>query len=272
MRRMTIIIACLLAILAALPAMADVRRDLTEAGTMEQVFRRGVLRVGMDIFEPWAMKDKKGEFIGFEIDVARRLAEDLGVRLELVPTRWDGIIPALLTGKFDVIIGGMSIRADRAKKVNFTIPYDVSGMSIVANTERLPGKTRIEDFDDPSVTVAARAGTTAAKAAEKFLPKAKLLLFNDEPQAVQEVLSGRAQAFVSMAPKPAFEAIANSGKLYLPFSGTFTSEPNGMALRKGDPDSLNLLDSWIRAVEAEGWFKERRQYWFETRDWADQLP
>ena len=125
MRRTTIIIACLLAILAALPAMADVRRDLTEAGTMEQVFRRGVLRVGMDIFEPWAMKDKTGEFIGFESDVARRLAEDLGVRLELVPTKWDGIIPALLTGKFDVIIGGMSIRADRAKKVNLTIPYDV---------------------------------------------------------------------------------------------------------------------------------------------------
>ncbi|EPR44793.1 ABC-type transporter, periplasmic subunit family 3 [Desulfovibrio sp. X2] len=258
---------------SALPApAASVRQDLAAESTMEQVLRRGTLRVGMDTFEPWAMKDKDGNYIGFEIDVARRLASDLGVKLELVPTQWDGIIPALLTGKFDVIIGGMSIRVDRAKKVNFTIPYNYTGMSIVANKEKLPGKSKLTDFDSPDVTIAARAGTTAAKAVEKILPRAKLLLFAEEPQAVQEVLSGRAQAFASMAPKPAFEAVAHPDKLYLPFSGTFTREPNAMAVRKGDPDTLNVLDSWIRAVDAEGWFTERFHYWFETRDWAKQLP
>lgn len=269
--RLVTVLALVLAL--ALPAgAASVRQQLAEESAIEQVLRRGTLRVGMDTFEPWAMKDKKGEYIGFEIDVARRLADDLGVKLELVPTQWDGIIPALLTGKFDVIIGGMSIRADRAKKVNFTVPYNYTGMSIVANRAKLPGKASLADFNDPSVTIAARSGTTAAKVAEKLLPKAKLLLFSEEPQAVQEVLTGRAQAFISMAPKPAFEAVAHKDKLYLPFSGTFTREPNAMAVRKGDPDTLNALDSWIRAVEAEGWFQERFRYWFETRDWADKLP
>ena len=61
------------------------------------------------------MQDKNGEFVGFEIDVAKRLAKDLGVELQLVPTKWAGIIPALMAGKFDVIIGSMRSRfAERA--------------------------------------------------------------------------------------------------------------------------------------------------------------
>jgi polar amino acid transport system substrate-binding protein len=96
---------------------------------VEQVIQRGVLRVGMSTFVPWAMKDKTGKLIGFEIDVARRLAEDMGVKVEFVPTKWSGIIPALLTGKFDVIIGGMGILPSRNLKVNFTNPYDYTGMS-----------------------------------------------------------------------------------------------------------------------------------------------
>jgi len=86
----------------------------------------------MDTFLPWAMKDKNGELVGFEIDVARRLAADMGVKVEFVPTKWAGIIPALLTGKFDVVIGGMGIQTKRALKVNFSIPYDYSGMALVA--------------------------------------------------------------------------------------------------------------------------------------------
>ncbi|MDT8273609.1 MAG: transporter substrate-binding domain-containing protein, partial [Desulfomonilia bacterium] len=93
-----------------------IRSDLTKEGTLEQVLRRGkqgVLRVGMSTFVPWAMKDKEGNLIGFEIDVAQRLARDMGVDVEFIPTKWSGIIPALLTGKFDIIIGGMGIRPER---------------------------------------------------------------------------------------------------------------------------------------------------------------
>ena len=102
----------------------NVQQELIEQSTVEQVIKRGILKVGMSTFVPWAMKDKTGKLIGFEIDVASQLAEDMGVKVEFVPTKWAGIIPALLTGKFDVIIGGMSVRPDRNLKVNFTIPYD----------------------------------------------------------------------------------------------------------------------------------------------------
>jgi len=137
-------------LMAAMPVMAGkLQNQLVSESTIDQVMRRGVLRVGMDTFLPWAMKDKKGELVGFEIDVARRLAADMGVKVEFVPTKWAGIIPALLTGKFDVVIGGMGIQTKRALKVNFSIPYDYSGMAIVAHRKKLPALQRLRILIKP---------------------------------------------------------------------------------------------------------------------------
>ena len=252
-------------------AAGDVRQQLTAESAIEKVLQRGVLRVGFDTFVPWAMKDKSGNYIGFEIDVATRLAKDMGVKVEFVPTKWDGIIPALLTGKFDVIIGGMGIRPDRNLKVNFTIPYEYSGMSIMANKEKAAGFDSLEDFDKEDVVIAAKLGTTAANAAKKFMPKAELRLFGDEAQAVQELLNGRAHAMVASAPLPAHQVYKNPDKLFLPLKENFTKENIGFAVRKGDPDTLNYFDNWIRMVEAEGWLKERMHYWFETKEWEAQI-
>ena len=122
----------------------------------------------MDTFVPWAMTDKQGNFIGFEIDVARRLADDMGVKVEFVPTAWSGIIPALLTGKFDVIIGGMGIRPKRALKVNFTIPYDYSGMSMVAHKEKAAGFNSLDDFKSFNNSVFQRSPNQLFKFLNRF--------------------------------------------------------------------------------------------------------
>ncbi|TVM19482.1 amino acid ABC transporter substrate-binding protein [Oceanidesulfovibrio indonesiensis] len=249
----------------------SVRNQLAQESTIEKVLQRGVLKVGMDTFVPWAMKNKDGELIGFEIDVAKQLAEDLGVEVEFVPTKWSGIIPSLLTGKFDVIIGGMSTTTERNLKVNFTVPYNYTGQAIVANRKLAPGLSTLEDFNREDFTVTARTGSTAAVAAKKFLPKAKLVLFDTEPAALQEILNDKAHVFVSSAPLPAFKAIEHPDKLYLPFEDTITKEPTSFAVLKGDVDTLNIFDNWIRRKELEGWLQERAHHWFNTRDWAGQV-
>ncbi|NNG01672.1 MAG: transporter substrate-binding domain-containing protein [Desulfobacteraceae bacterium] len=248
-----------------------IQQQLTNQSVVEQMLKRGVVRVGMDTFVPWAMKDKTGKLVGFEIDVATRFAEDMGVKVEFVPTKWSGIIPALLTGKFDVIIGGMGILPKRNLKVNFSIPYDYSGMSIVANKKLAAGFSSLEDFNKKEVVIAAKLGTTAVMASKKSMPNATLRLFESEAQVYQELLNGRAHAVVESAPTPAYYSLKYPDKLFLPISGTFTKEPIGFALRKGDPDSLNYFNNWIGYVMAEGWLQERKQYWFETRDWEDQI-
>ncbi len=254
--------------LAGTVSAASIQQQLVKESTIEAVIKRGVLKVGMDTFLPWAMKDKNGEYIGFEIDVARRLAEDMGVKVEFIPTKWAGIIPALLTAKFDVIIGGMGITPKRALKVNFTLPYDYSGMSIVAHKEKAAGFSNLEAFNKPDVEIAAKLGTTAAAAAKKHLPNATIRLYDDEAQTYQELRNGKVHAVVASAPRPAFEAIKYSDSLFLPVKGTFTKEPIGFAMRKGDPDTLAFFNSWILNVNLEGWLQERHDYWFESRDWA----
>ncbi|MGD2097364.1 MAG: transporter substrate-binding domain-containing protein [Desulfobacterales bacterium] len=260
-------IACLIGLSFA----GELQQQLVQESTIEQVVRRGTLRVGMSTFVPWAMKDKTGKLIGFEIDVARQLAADMGVKIEFAPTKWAGIIPALLTGKFDVIIGGMSVRPDRNLKVNFTLPYDYAGQSIVANKKMATGFSRLTDFNRPDVTIAARLGSTAADAANKYMPAAQKKFFDDEAQVIQEVVNGRAHAAVASAPLPAFQALKYPDQLFLPITGTFTKEPIGFAVRKGDFDTLNYFNNWIRVTEAKGWLAERKHYWFETKDWEDKI-
>ena len=257
--------------LSGLSLAGNLQQELVEQSAVEQVMKQGVLKVGMSTFVPWAMKDKTGKLIGFEIDVANRLAEDMGVKIEFIPTKWAGIIPALLTGKFDVIIGGMSVRPDRNLKVNFSIPYDYAGQSLVANKKLATGFSRLEDFNRSDVVIAARLGSTAADAANKFMPNAQKKFFDDEAQVIQEVLNGRAYAAVASAPLPAFQAIKYSDQLFVPISGTFTKEPIGFAVRKGDFDTLNYFNNWIRFVEAKGWLAERKHYWFETKGWENML-
>lgn len=250
---------------AAKAESAEIQQKLAAESAIEQVMQRGTLRVGMDVFVPWAMKDKKGELIGFEIDIAKQLAKDMGVKIEFVPTKWSGIIPSLIAGKFDLIIGGMTVTTERNLKINFTNPYYFTGQGLLANRKMTEG-LRIDDFDKPEITLAARLGSTAALAAKERFPKATLRLFDDEPAAVQEVRNGRAHAMVAGQPLPAHSAAAHP-ELFIAYPDQLMQEPICIGLRKSDVDTLNFLNNWIAAARSKGWIDERHRYWFESTQW-----
>lgn len=243
----------------------EIQQQLVAESAIEQIVKRGTLRVGMDVFVPWAMKDKKGELIGFEVDVARQLARDMGIKVEFVPTKWSGIIPSLLAGKFDVIIGGMTVTPERNMKINFTSPYYHTGQGLLANIKMTEGFV-VEDFNRPEITLAARLGSTAALAAKARFPKATLRLFDDEPAAVQEVRNGRVHAMVAGQPLPAHSAAAAPYTLKA-YPEQLMKEPICFGIRKGDVDTLNFFNNWIELVKSKGWIEERYNYWFGTTQW-----
>ena len=207
-RSKVMVLTALLIVLSLLAACGNEAGD-TQAGTQNQVneiLKRGVLKVGLDIFVPWAFKDKDGNLVGFEVDVATKLAQDMGVEVEFVPTEWSGIIPALLTGKFDVIIGGMGVTTERALKVNFSDPYEWSGIDVVVNKTMLPNATSLDALDNEDIVIAVRLGSTTVEAAEQYAPKAELHQFDTDEAVIQDVLNGNAHAAFSSTPTPAFWA------------------------------------------------------------------
>ncbi|MEZ9153120.1 transporter substrate-binding domain-containing protein [Vibrio sp. F13] len=258
-------ITALLALAVSLPALAS------ETPNLDKINERGSLRVGMSTFVPWAMRNKQGDLVGFEIDVAKRLAEDSGWKVEFVPTAWDGIIPSLLSKKFDVIIGGMSITEARAKSVLFTEPYSHSGVQLAANKELAEGYTQISDFDSRRVKIAARRGAFTVQVARETFPKAKVLQFDDDAQAFQEVLNGNAHAVIASSPKPEHEAIKNADTLFIPFEERLSKGNEAFAVRLGETDKTEFFNEWIKARTEDGWLKERYEYWFSTLDWQDQI-
>ena len=268
------IVAALAFVALALPASAaELQKQLSSESVIETILKRGKLRVGMSTFVPWAMRNKEGDLIGFEIDVAKKVGEDLGVEVEFVPTAWSGIIPALLAKKFDVIIGGMSITPARNLTVNFTIPYAHSGQQMAANTEMTKGFESLSDYNSSDVTISCRRGATPCTLAQKIFPKATLRRFDDDAQAFQEVVNGNAHATISSAPKPRFWAEANPDKVYVANNGeNLTRGDEAFALRKGDPDALNWFSNWILVNTSNGWLQERHDYWFKDRSaWKDMV-
>ena len=263
--------AALTSTVLAMPAAAQsTTQTLSSESVIETIKKDGVIRIGLSIFTPWSMRDKNGELIGFELDVGRKLASDMGVDVEFVPTAWDGIIPQLVSGNFDVIISGMSITAARNLTVNFTNPYAYSGLTILANTAMTEGFT-LEDYNSAEVTFAARRGGTPATTIAQLFPEAKLLLFDEDGAATQEVLNGNAHANMAAEPTPSIEARRYSDTVNVPFNQTFLATGEGFALRKGDADALNFFNNWIAVNHANGWLKERNSYWFKGNDWEDQV-
>ena len=262
--------AAALSLLTAGAALADAKQELSSSSVLEEIKKRGVMKVGMSTFVPWAMRSKSGELVGFEIDVAKKVAADMEVDVEFVPTAWSGIIPALIAGKFDVIIGGMSITPQRNLTVNFTIPYAHSGQQMVANKALAEGFS-VEDFNASSVTIACRRGATPCQAAQKLFPKASLRRFDDDAQAFQEVANGNAHATISSAPKPRFWSLQYPGKLFMPTEENLTTGDEAFALRKGDPDAVNFFSNWILVHTSNGWLKETHDFWFKTQEWAGDV-
>ena len=243
-------------------------QTLAKDSTLETVKKRGVIKIGNGTFRPWVMRDKKGELIGFEIDVGNLLAKDMGVTAEFIPTQWDGIIPALLTGKFDIIVGGMSKTPKRGLQVNFSRTYNRTGTMIATSTKLAADFSDLDDFNKPDVVMACRRGSTACDKVRRYTQKAKWIFFDDEQLALQEVLNGNAHGVPSSWPQVTLWTHLNQDSLHSPITSPIQPNPAALAVRKGDPDFLTFINNWVEWNE--DFLAERRQYWFGTLDWLKE--
>ncbi len=159
--------------------------NLWKKSTLNQILQKGEMRVCMEPgYMPFEMKDKKGRIIGYDVDMAKKMAKEMGVKLKLLPTAWDGIIAALVTNKCDIIMSGMTITQQRNLKINFADPYVVVGQTIMMRKD-LVGKIKsAKDLDKPEYTVVTKLGVTGEVATRKFFKKKQKLLLLKQNQMV----------------------------------------------------------------------------------------
>ncbi len=234
-----------LAVLSAAAPAASQTQALIQDSVLTKALDKGSLSVGTNLgYVPFEMMDKQGNPIGFDVDLARLVAEKLGVKLDLKVVDWQGLLPGLQMGKYDLVICGLGRTLERAKKIAFTHPpYYAIGQSALISKERLPGIKDINELNNPDVTIAVMQGTTGHLAAERLLSKAKIKQLTEREEAAMLVAQGRVDAMLFDKPLIRFYTYKYPDRTYMP-DEVLTYEPLGFALRWGDPmwhDWLNLF-------------------------------
>jgi polar amino acid transport system substrate-binding protein len=231
-----------------------------QSPTLAKVLQDGVLRVGIAETIPNAWKDTTtNEWKGYNVEVARHLASDLGVKLELIEAPLNSWIPQLQSGKFDIDMLGWFMTAKRAVEVDFTQPVFVKGYSMVVKTDS-PVKS-LEQLNDPKYTVTGVVGGSEEVVAKQYVPKAKpaFLNTNSPLNAALEVKAGRATAWIY--PSDVIQAFLEQNSWARVLNPKpIWNNPLAYALRKGDPEWKFFLDAYITKVKESGdlarWIQE----------------
>ena len=255
----TVLLASSLAWLAgiATPAFAQTTSHLN------RVLESGVLRVGttgdynpMTIFDP-----QTKEYRGFEIDAARALAADLGVKVEFVPTDWKTLVAGLVADKYDILMSGTSVSIPRAKVVAFTIPYNSYFMiGIVQKKDRDRFKAW-SDVDNPSVQVAVTLGTNFETIAKAELPHATLKRVEAPARDYQEVLAGRADIGLTSSTEAAALIKTYPDLAVVLANQQFGKQIHAYMVQQGDGAWVGFLNSWIELKQADGFYGKERAKW-----------
>ncbi len=268
--KVTALLSVLAFVFCSVAGAADIQ--LAKKSTLEQILKSGKLRVGFEAgYLPFEMTDNKGRFVGFDMDIAKEMAKAMGVKFVPVNTAWDGIIPSLITGKFDIIISGMTVTQERNLKVNFAAPYIIVGQTILLNKKHAGKVKSYKDLNSPKFIVTSKLGTTGEMAVKRLIPKCKYKSFETETEAALEVVNGKADAFVYDLPY-CVVFMAQQGKNSLVFlDKPFTYEPLAWAINKGDPDFMNWLNNFLRQIRHDGRYDRIYKKWIKSTDWIKSV-
>lgn len=211
------------------------------------------LTVAMELaYPPFETKDDVGNPAGIAVDFMDDFAEQYGYDLVIENTAWDGLIPSLQTGKADCVISSMTITEERKEAVDFSDPYAVAQLAILANAQS--GIEKAEDLNQPGKKVAVKTGSTGDVYATKNLSEAQIVRLADESACVTEVVQGKADGFLYDQLTIYRNNLANpdtTEAVFIPFQD---AESWGIAVKKGDAELLDQLNAFIAQSKKDGEF------------------
>jgi len=226
---------------------------LGSAVVMAAAAEKGTLVVGMELsYPPFEMTDTSGKPAGVSVELAHELGKALGRKVVIENTAFDGLIPALKTGKIDLIISSMTATEERAKSIDFSDPYLSTGLCLLVK-KNVPA-SGIRDLDQPGRTVAVKKGTTGHNFAARNIKQARVLVLDKESAAVLEVVQGKADAFIydQMSTYQNWQRNQATTRALLE---PFQKESWAVGLRKGN-DALKMkVNVFLKEFRAKGGFE-----------------
>ena len=254
--RRTLLVAGSLAIGSALLGLSA----SASARTLDEIVASKKLVVGVNpTLPPLGIFNDKNEIDGFDVEVARKLGELLGVKTEIVQVGSPDRIPFVSSGKIDAVLGAMTITAERQKVIDFTVPLHTEVLGVLT-TKSKPYKDYM-DLNDPAVKLVEVRGSTPVKLVQEKLPKAQLLLLDNYPDAVRAIAQGRADAMIDVMDFMTEHTAKHKVDWRIvdaPIDVYFC----GIGVQKGNDALREKLSAAVKELHRNGYVDERWKKWF----------
>jgi polar amino acid transport system substrate-binding protein len=249
------------------------RRDPAGTDGVHRIVASGQLRVGVSGSQPpLNMKNRAGELVGLDIDLARALADAMDLELVLIQRPFADLLTDLANNDFDLVISSLTITPARNARVAFAGPYLISGATLLTRESRVGEFQAAGALDSADRTWGALAGSTGADLVRDAFPKARLETTDDLGSLVPRIESGEIDGLIADLPYVQFILARNpdSGLAVLP--PPFTTEPLGIALPAGSPLFANLVQNYLNTLEYTGALMQMKARWLNGGEWLSEIP
>ncbi|AZO85538.1 cystine ABC transporter substrate-binding protein [Stutzerimonas stutzeri] len=230
---------------------------------LQKIKDAGVINVGLEgTYPPFSFVDADGKLTGFEVEFSEALAKELGVKVKLQPTKWDGILAALESKRLDAVINQVTISEERKKKYDFSEPYTVSGIQALVLTKKAAELNIKTAADLGGKKVGVGLGTNYEQWVKANVPTADVRTYEDDPTKFQDLRVGRIDAI--LIDRLAALEYAKKAKDTTAAGDAFSRQEAGIALRKGEPELLAAVNKAIDKLRADGTLKKLSEKYFSA--------
>lgn len=244
-----------------------------DAPVLKRVLESGQLRVGMSGNQPpMNVKSRTGAFIGLDVDLAKMLAQAMGVKLTMIPIPFPQLLAALQSGEVDMVMSNMSITAHRTVDVSFIGPYMLSGKSILTKSTNLASISTVGEVNKAEFKIAALENSTSQQFVEKNIAKATLVTTQDYDEAVKMVLDNKVDMMVADMTICILSTMRHEESGLITLNAPLNMEPIGIAVLPDDRQFSNLIGNYLNTFEGAGILEKLRKKWMENDDWINSIP
>ena len=243
--------------------------SVAAAGTLDEIAKRGELRIACQTQgPPFSFVDKNGERTGSSVELCKLMAQEMGVKPVFLNYDWDGLIPALLSDKADVLAADMTPTLKRAMKISFCDPFYFTGSIVFTKKGGKYANVEQAQAAGKELTVAVLLGSTGEQDAKNTFPQAEIKTYKGGgPLLIDAVLKGHADVGVN-------DDTAVVGQLanFPPDSVAIISDklsklPLAFAVRYDSPDLKDWINLFFLHINLDGRYDENMKYWVQSLDW-----